>query len=715
MEKIGYSPAMSTDSGSGSDQSLEDLLTKSADSHINQLEVLIREHIQNSRDAFSKREKAPEKLIFKVSRKKIDFEFAKLNELQKCFDDCIMYKEKQIDEEYQSQNNPLVKLKETLKDLKKRKNDIFWATIIEDNGCGLDGVSRKPSTEKKTGKIIILDEGDSNKYSNEGGAFGVGKLSAFANNDLSTVFYITSNNGSKHLIGKTKLESYVRKEGKKTQQCGPNIFFGKIESDENGNVISDWYQPKKRSLRSIEGDGLTTIIPSLKSPEDYQWGLQVCYATIHSYFRLFEENSIEVVVEDDLTNDIIKINNATYQEIYIKCEELGYLNDEKFLQDKYSYHLVRPFVLGKQHYSSYKTKEVTFKITNGYKGTAIIHLYQNKFLEKIIEELDSKNKKSDNMKTFRFIRKGMLLRSELLPKRKIFDPLFCGFIEFMLEDGDKLNEILRYGETKSHDMLDYQRYNENRNSDFPSAGTLQQRLFSPLNSEIRHFVDEESNMSVKEGEEYEIKFDFLKGFNPNNLRPSFDRNILNNEYFEKLKQQKRSGIINGKSENSKGIYDDQVTDKNEGLDGITLDSGVLGGKIKKGKGSNEIEKPSKVDSGNQAGKRQQSLSPINQMTKILNKKGRLHEYEIKLSDLPDIVNFEISQDSFITRSILSFDIKKIEINNKEYFDYQPKKIDGNRTIGFNFSNIKSEDGNLLLKLSVHEPSKTESKFNILLS
>ena len=50
-------------SGSGSSNSLENLFRDSSSSEKNDLQVLIREHIQNSLDAFDKRKDKPEKLI----------------------------------------------------------------------------------------------------------------------------------------------------------------------------------------------------------------------------------------------------------------------------------------------------------------------------------------------------------------------------------------------------------------------------------------------------------------------------------------------------------------------------------------------------------------------------------------------------------------------------------------------------------------------------
>ena len=193
-------------SGSGSNNSLENLFRNSSPGEKNELQVLIREHIQNSLDAFDKRKNKPEKLIFKVSRKKIDSSFFNLDELKSIFEDCRDFREIQFDNEDQkNKDKTFKKLSSSIENLSKIGNKL-WAIIIEDNGCGIDGDSRAPKHTKKTAAQIITEEGDSNKFTNESrGSFGVGKLTVFSNNDTFSVFYSSRNGGKTKFIGKTKL------------------------------------------------------------------------------------------------------------------------------------------------------------------------------------------------------------------------------------------------------------------------------------------------------------------------------------------------------------------------------------------------------------------------------------------------------------------------------------------------------------------------------
>ena len=223
LKNLKYIPEYSSGSASGSQNSLETLLSNSVEGSKNELHVLIREHIQNSLDAYEERKNKPEKLIFNVTRKQIDSSQFKLNELKKIFEECYKYKKTQAGENYKTVRS-ISSLKKTIDSLANERSKM-WVTIIEDNGCGLDGNSRiLIKDSKKQRSAIILDEGDTNKFgSDKRGAFGVGKLTAFTNNDSYTVFYLNSRENKNYLIGKTKLESYVDNNG---YTAGPNVFFG---------------------------------------------------------------------------------------------------------------------------------------------------------------------------------------------------------------------------------------------------------------------------------------------------------------------------------------------------------------------------------------------------------------------------------------------------------------------------------------------------------
>lgn len=707
---IGYKPEYTSGSGQGSDQSLSDRLESSAESAINSLEVFIREHVQNSKDAYEKRENKPEKLKFKVSRKQIDYRFAKLDELKSIIDQCISHKKIQISEEYHDKVEALVKLKNTSESLSKRKNDVFWSTVVEDNGIGLNGHSRfysKNGPEKKPGTMVILDEGDSNKNdSRNGGAFGVGKLTAFSNNDFYTVFYLTQQKDEIRIIGKTKIESYADSKGR---NCGPNAFFGEISNNNPMELeASDWFLGTDNisNIRSINDDGLTTLIPTLNQPNtDDEWISKVAYSIIHSYFKLFKLNQIEVTIVDDLIGDKLEINTKNYKEHYLKCESLSYLKENENSHDNYNYHLLKPLILGEEKFK-YKRFEKEFTVTNLFKGKAILHIYHYPKLNEIIDSIG----KRSLQRTFRYIRGGMLLRSELLPGTQVFDCSYCGYIEFDDKEGSYLNEILRSGETQSHDKLDMNRYKKSILKDFPAYNTLRQKLFSPISSWIKEEVESLSALTSNDGDEYELEFDFLDGFNSENLNPSFERNIISDELLQKIKERNQSGKVDPQGRN------ETSTKQGTSLGGgdIVIDGGTTnGGEGPKGGEASQEEQGGA--SGVQKGQKQTQLDSISYMSKIVNKDGRHHEYAIKLYNVTEKINIEISQDSTSKNSILSFEIQGMEINGKEYYDYSKLTSNIGMIRGYRIDDVEPKGDIILLKLNVIEPSLTESRFNLLIS
>jgi hypothetical protein len=717
--KLFYTPAYNSDSGQGSDQSLTDRLNSSAESAINELEVLVREHVQNSRDAFDKRENKPEKLIFKVSRKKVDLGFANLDDLKKVIDECIDYKKIQIDEQYRKNDTPYLKLVDTSKKIESRIDDNLWATVIEDNGVGLSGNTRFPKhNEVKPGTTVILDEGNSNKYDvKSGGAFGVGKLTAFSKNDLYTVFYISSFKNKIKAIGKTKLESFI---DKKDRSCSPNTFFGLIKDDKRGLPASDWFTPNDEiaKIRSIKDDGLTTIIPSLEVPDDKEWQQKVSYSIIHSYFKLFERNEISVSVFDELEGTKINIDQSNYKQIYKDCESLKYLNEVDNLIDKYNYELIKPFVMGKESYD-YQSFEKEIIVTKGYNGIARLHVYHNPKLFDLVDQFKGKGVKQ----TFRFVRRGMLLRSELIPRSAVFDPSYCGYVEFLEGANNSLNEILRSGETQSHDKLEKATFERIKVVGFPSYTTLNINFFGALGKWIRGIVEELSSLSSKDGDRKELELDFMGSFRAQNHVPSFERHVVKKELLEKYRELNKNGRISEKplTKNTE-LIDDQIEENISGEKGIIIQQGTtLPAKNKEGVGEKGGAKQGdksnsvRVNKGSSDGKRNEQLQKITYFSKIISKNDRLHEYAIKICDVDDTVNIEIKQDSKQKSSILSFDAKSIKINGEDIINFERVKNKDGHLQSLKIDDVSPKGNIILIRLEVLEPSRTESRFNLVLS
>jgi hypothetical protein len=240
---------------------------------------------------------------------------------------------------------------------------------------------------------------------------------------------------------------------------------------------------------------------------------------------------------------------------------------------------------------------------------------------------------------------------------------------------------------------------------------LNQKLFSPISSWIREEVESLSALTSNDGDEYELEFDFLDGFNSENLNPSFERNIISDELLQKIKERNQSGKVNPQGSN--GTNTQQGTSSGEG--GIVIEGGTTSGG-KGAKGGEASQDGQGGASGDQQGVKETQLSSISYMSKILNKDGRHHEYAIKLYNVKEKINIEISQDSTLKNSILSFEIQAIEVNGKEYYDYTKLTSNIGMISGYRIDDVEPTGGGIiLLKLNVIEPSLTESRFNLLIS
>lgn len=699
-----YIPEYSSGSASGSQNSLETLLNNSVEGSKNELHVLVREHIQNSLDAYEERKNKPEKLIFNVTRKQIDSSYFKLNELKKIFEECYNYKKTQAGENYKIVRS-ISSLKKTIDSLNSKKEKM-WVTIIEDNGCGLDGSSRiLVKDKKKQRSAIILDEGDTNKFSSDKrGAFGVGKLTAFTNNDSYTVFYLNSRDNKNYLIGKTKLESYVDNNG---YTAGPNIFFGVETKNNQGIEMSDWYEMKdeklKNSLRSIKGDGLCTIIPSFNEFNDKQWINEVSYSIIHSYFKVFEDNDIECTLKDEFTDQKIFIDNKNYREEYIKSENLDFIKND--INDEYNYHLVRPFVTQESQYS-YTCLEEEIKVTNEFKGKAIFHFYKNQKLEELIE---SANKTGFNQ-TFRFIRKNMLIRAYLLPRKRLFEPSHCGYIEFKNES---LNKILAKGETQSHDNIDKKRYHDTSDG-VPAYQTLEQFFWPVINKIIKNKIDDLNGHNDESNQEYNVDLGLIDGFNKKHKNPTFSNYLIDtNQYSTLLEKNNASGKENGNDDNESSVTGN-VDPNQKGKKGKIVETGRIGkkkGNKTKSKGG-KSKRNRLIDPGLQEGERLQKLSKIEFYSKIVNKDNDIHNYSLQLQNVIDNVNILLSQEQ--QNDFLFYELKGVKINGKDFYDYSEKKTNGYIT-GYYFDNIEPKSKKINISVIIKEPSKTETKLKIVVS
>ena len=103
------------------------------------------------------------------------------------------------------------------------------------------------------------------------------------------------------------------------------------------------------------------------------------------------------------------------------------------------------------------------------------------------------------------------------------------------------------------------------------------------------------------------------------------------------------------------------------------------------------------------------------MSKIIEKNDRFHKYAIKLSNVSDKIDIEISQESTLRNSFLSFEIQNIMINGVAHPNFIRQTTSGGLVTGYRLKDVEPLSELILIELSVYEPSKTESRFNLILS
>lgn len=496
----------------GADKASSMAFKNSLSGSLNDFQVLIREHLQNSSDAFHKSSKY-DKLKFKVSRTQLDFSNTDLNGLLSLYKDYRDYTD--VDHEKDAMTQAIT----NLENLKGKYSNI-WVTRIEDNSGGLDGIS----TDERVGSGRILSEYITNKSSygkGSKGSFGVGKITGFVLlNKTFTVFYYNRNeaNGQDYIIGKVKIPTYRKKD-----QClyGENAIIGKPDKDARGNEFSTWTLPdsSQQSFRSMEEYGLSTIIPQFENPtgKDEEWQYIIAYSIIHSFFKMFEKDELLVEIQDDFTIKNLLIDSKNYKEIFKEIGNTDFIKNPEFKKNQYDYLIAKPFVIND---SKGRHKfDIELKVTSEYTGKAYLTLFENTELKDYFEENKKAigNVSNQPKKTVRLLRDGMLLRESRYPNSTLPTCELSGYVEF----DPKINEIIRAGENLRHDDFD-ERNLDSDQTGFPAQNTVYQKLVNPLRNFITESIDSIVRGEIDESEEYEVEMGFSGNYSENN-KPSFKR------------------------------------------------------------------------------------------------------------------------------------------------------------------------------------------------
>lgn len=275
--------------------------------------------------------------------------------------------------------------------------DISFLRISDFNTLGLEGVKSKNNTPWNN---LVRSEGVSDKDSNAGGSFGIGKNASFATSYLNTVFYSTYNKmGEKATIGVANFASYDV-EDKNDYTQGTEYLS-----------INDYKEP-------YEG-----LINLDKSFERKEFGTDIYVAGFIQY--------------DNNEQEIIKsiLNNYLYA-IY----------DESLIVE------VNDVVINKNNLEKlldyYKDKDVleqtTFEIYNLLISEDVL-IYKKKVLEK--DDIEIRIIMDPNgSRNMSMIRKPWMRVMTQVGYRRHYT-----FYGLCLIKGNKLNALLRKAENPQHD------------------------------------------------------------------------------------------------------------------------------------------------------------------------------------------------------------------------------------------------------------------------
>ena len=708
LSDLQYIPVL--DNGADTGQGAAFNLSLGGEVKHNGLHVLVREQLQNSIDAYNEMgANKPPVLKFCVTRKELDRKLIKAKELSDQIEKCHDYRESDAGGSGDLPDE-VVKLKEAVKGL--RGNGKMWCTIFEDNAGGIRGTTRNLRKEQDTIWEKFLGKGETTKHGkNSLGSFGVGKFAAWNNNNTFTVFYLNTFRGKNYFIGRTMLLTYYTKDDGNNawvNKWDEDLYFGKKGVNSNGYPIADLYPIDKvddtgllETFRTLEGDGLSTIIPTIQRnfKGEKEWAKEIAYSIIQSFFKAFEKGLLEVVVNDGYDEEVIELSKDNYQDKYREFVSLESVKEE---DDAYQYYLLRPQILGEKP----SVFEKNFKVGT-YEGKAKLSVYRNEELERKLDTIRNTEKR----RTFRIIRENMLIRDEGFPRNRTYleDNEYSGVLEFV---GDKLNSVVKKGETKSHDKIDMSNYDETR-GDFPKANQVVV-FYQSLSKWIKEEVDKLSGAGTKEGDEQPVYLDLGNLFGGSEV-PSFERTFLDpNKHPEAYTNNEGSKRV---------IKRDADTNNQEGENRGVIEVDGRGKKKRNRKTKRKTYRKkvtSKlIDDSVQNAKRISILEKISLFQKISSSGGSNNTYKIQLNNVEDKVDVVLSQETAFERDVpsafLSFRLESVKMNGSDFSNFKGSENKYGDVVSYTLKGLEPSKRMITLDLSVTEPSETESKFKIKLS
>jgi len=302
---------------------------------------------------------------------------------------------------------------------------IAFLKISDYNTTGLVGALE----ENKGGwHNLIKSVGSSNKSSQSGGSFGIGKHAPFACSDLRTVFYCTyDKNGVFAFQGVSKLVTHKAQNGEPTQGTG---YFGLKEK--NSPILES---SELNSFFHRSRVGTDVFVAGFHAEEG--WESKIIKSVLDNFFVAIIEQKLVVKVGKTT------INSATITDLLEK-----YMKDDT---ESYAY----------QYYES-------LTVTNR------LHFYEDNFLN--MGRLDLFVLPGKNMS-----KRVAMVRStgmKIYDKGNFRTPF--RFSGVLLAKGEELNEFLRQIEPPTHTSWEPERFED---PDF--AKSVIKKLYAWINEKIK--------------------------------------------------------------------------------------------------------------------------------------------------------------------------------------------------------------------------------------
>ena len=378
-----------------------------------------------------------------------------------------------------------------------------------------------------------------------------------------------------------------------------------------------------------------------------------------------------MVVKDDYAEEEIELSKENYRDKYKEFVSLESVKEE---DDAYQYYLLKPQILGEKP----KVFEKNFTVGK-VKGKAKLNVYRNEELERKLDTIRS----TDKRRTFRIIRENMLIRNEGFPRKTIYleDNEHSGFVEFV---GNELNNVVKKGETKSHDKIDESNYAETR-GDFPKESEVK-GFYLGLSKWIKEEVDKLSGAGAKDGDKGFVDLD-LGGLFGGSEVPSFERTFID--------PNKHPELYKNNDESKRIIKRDADTNNHEGENRGVVEVDGRGKKKRKKKTKRKTYRKkvtSKlIDDSVQNAKRISVLEKISLFQKISSSGGSNNTYKVQLNNVEDKVDVVLSQETgferTVTTAFLSFRIDS-KINGSNFSNFQSSKNDYGDVINYTLKGLE---------------------------